>query len=978
MKRTILSLFLLTSAASAYATVYYWTGTDAYLDYGTVENWKLESEDGETATALPGASDTFYGCKTKYFDLGGGEYTIGGWDSTANWNRYTTYLKNGTLNVAGNVTTHNGTIDLNDGATYNLLAGITYMPALYDANDHQIKVRSGAVFNAYCDYQDYKTSLSVRSGGKAVFNPSSYKINHWSKQTSTFENQAGGELSFPNGLVLGDSTSDDAALKITSAGTLKLGGVFDRNGKLADDTKFTFTISGGKVEAENSVAFSGVTCALTGSAEFSVAENGAIDLTPFTISEVTLTKSGAGSLTLGSSLPSSLNITAGKVILGTAVNISSFTVAAGATLEFGAQNIVVTSATIAEGASFTLSAGVFADGDTVVTSTDADFLAAVQASLAAAGVSTTIADNELVMAASDYVFNSTTVTDLTDPTGWSCGSVPTGKEVRIEGDGVTAIVSGDNLPSFASLAVKKGATLKVTASDVSLPALSLDATGTLVIGDDAESAVTLAMPSLTTAFKVGEDGAVALSKIIVQKGATLTVPAGTNFKNVALELYGTISKDGGTDGEGVRFGYAASGEVTYFAMMSDGGTIDVHSNQNGDNGRHHFLSPASGGRVKAVGAITLKNTSINVNSWADYCETHVGVNNPVDEPFDFILDGTVFLSSYSCKFGGAARVIVKNGAHINRAASCSNHWFGDYVQDSARIVIDGEGSYLDHNISEYGGNLDFNGTAAGEVTVQNGGTYYCQHTGGSGSGTLSVSNGFAKASKVHSDGNRTDFFKGFAAVNVEPESTLGLVADNTASGGDSYDRIVKLANIPITGSGDVFMRNDIADSKPFTVTVVNTANTCTGSIEVKNASGEDYETSLRFADGANWAGTVVAGNISLTNLTDAAATASATFGTLKLAGDFNLRVTDSGCDKLAVGAVVNAGGKIVPVNANGETFEPERGVKYEIMTLAAPAEGESVTLPAIAKGWKVKAVTADDGTVKVMASADSGLVIILR
>ena len=1514
MKRTIFSLSLLASAASAYATVYYWTGTDAYLDYGTVENWKLESADGETATALPGASDTYYGCKNKYFDLGGGEYTIGGWDSTGNWNRYTMYLKNGTLNVAGNVTTHSDTIDLNDGATYNLLAGFTYSPAYGDASAHEIIVRSGATFNAYCAYKDYKTALSVLSGGKAEFNPSVYRFSGSSAQTSTFENQIDGELSFPKGLLIGDGTSANAALKITNAGTLKLGGGFDRNGKFADDTKFTFTISGGKVEAENSVAFSGVTCAITGNVEFAVAEAGAIDLTPFTISEVTLTKSGAGSLTLGSSLPSSLNITAGKAILGAAAEAASVTMAAGATLEFGAKGITVDSASFADDAVFTLTAGVFAEGDTIVTSTDEFFLAAVQTSLATTGASTTIEDGKLVMAASDlvfnsttitdltaaagwksgsvpvagaevaiagagvtatigestelpawssirvkdgatlkieaasvtaaivlegnaaleiagetalaggvsftadgetipsmnvkagaalslpggtrfgnvaltlkgdliattsgdivfgsaaadetalfsmtaegttikpsagfvnficpiaggtvkqagdiivkdtvivppsrsygsnfgvnnstaervtlvfdntvvtnfdfaaeiagavtldfknggglyrddtkadatmtvsglaklvfeagstfyygrcnlagsegngtfsvspdedgwtaieitdtdwevyhpagnskgvvkvngnctrnvsvntynradpfsglksvelaqgatlkirnsvvsavyqrsmvpftgeggmyyhctgtrsyyitcpdntatgdfttcsdcnsttyfrsgsrwggkviwtakttfqnpgattagtwtfgslqldttmtlrvwedkadkvvltaggfsgdgaiaislqdgyepaageaivvgtmpadaalpasagnwafstqaiegddttvnlvvkpvstdYVFNSTTVTDLTDPTAWACGEVPTGKEVRIEGEGVTAIVSGDNLPSFASIAVKNGATLKVTAEDVTLPTLALDATGALVVGDDDASASAVALTDLTTVAKVGDDDTVDLSRIVVKSGATLTVPAGTNFKNVSIELYGTISKAGGTDGEGVRFGYADADETTYFAMTSDGGTIDIHSNQNADNGRHHFLSPAEGGRVKAVGAITLKNVSLPIDAWSDWCDTRVGVNNPEDEPFDFVLDGTAFESSADCRFGGAVRVVVKNGAHIDRNSHCINHGFGDYVQDSARIVIEGEGAYLDHNIGGSGGNLYLNGKAAGEVTVQNGGTYYCQHTGGSGTGTLSVSNGFAKASKVHSDDKRTDFFKGFTAVNVEPESTLGLVADNTGSGGDSYDRIVKLADVPIIGSGDVFMRNDIADSKPFVVTVVNAANTCTGSIEVKNDSGEDCETSLRFADGANWAGTVVAGNISLTNLTGAAATASATFGTLKLAGDFPIRVLDSGCDKLAVGSVVNAGGKIVPLNADGETFKPEFGVKYEIMTIAAPAAGEKVTLPAIAKNWKVEAVTADDGTVKVMASLKSGLAIIVR
>ena len=75
-----------------------------------------------------------------------------------------------------------------------------------------------------------------------------------------------------------------------------------------------------------------------------------------------------------------------------------------------------------------------------------------------------------------------------------------------------------------------------------------------------------------------------------------------------------------------------------------------------------------------------------------------------------------------------------------------------------------------------------------------------------------------------------------------------------------------MANVPFAGTGNVTVTNG-APAYPFTVTMVTGANTATGSIKVNKVAG-DAETALYFADGANWAGTVIAGNVALTNLTD--------------------------------------------------------------------------------------------------------------
>ena len=79
-----------------------------------------------------------------------------------------------------------------------------------------------------------------------------------------------------------------------------------------------------------------------------------------------------------------------------------------------------------------------------------------------------------------------------------------------------------------------------------------------------------------------------------------------------------------------------------------------------------------------------------------------------------------------------------------------------------------------------------------------------------------------------------------------------------------------------------------------TVTVTNGANTATGkAFAAETESGAP--TALVFADGANWAGEVVAdGNVTLTNLVSEGSAAEVSFAALRAESAFPLRVWKTG------------------------------------------------------------------------------------
>nr|MCR5838079.1 hypothetical protein [Kiritimatiellia bacterium] len=136
---------------------------------------------------------------------------------------------------------------------------------------------------------------------------------------------------------------------------------------------------------------------------------------------------------------------------------------------------------------------------------------------------------------------------------------------------------------------------------------------------------------------------------------------------------------------------------------------------------------------------------------------------------------------------------------------------------------------------------------------------------------------------------------------------------------------------------------------------------------------------LYFADGANWAGTVVAGNVLLTNLTDGVDAATATFGTLDLAADFNIRVWAENVvvvtnDMVNVGQYRSSGGRL-SIELMSEGLEFVAGDKIVVGTIA-----KSSPNPAVRVGWCVKrlAIDGDDENEILVMKKGVGLQLILR
>ena len=195
----------------------------------------------------------------------------------------------------------------------------------------------------------------------------------------------------------------------------------------------------------------------------------------------------------------------------------------------------------------------------------------------------------------------------------------------------------------------------------------------------------------------------------------------------------------------------------------------------------------------------------------------------------------------------------------------------------------------------------------------------------SNGGILGVGKLFSSSSTTRSP--RTDLLLGFGSARLDGD--LYIASTNVGIlGNTDWDRHTKMANIPFSGTGDVTITNGVP-AYPFTVTIQNGASTATGTIKVAKVDG-DAETKLYFANGANWAGTVVAdGNVALTNLTDAAGAANVSFGTLQLAADFPVRVWKTGDqivnDTLTVDRFAGAGRLVFDVKgesiAKGDVIE---------------------------------------------------------
>ena len=297
--------------------------------------------------------------------------------------------------------------------------------------------------------------------------------------------------------------------------------------------------------------------------------------------------------------------------------------------------------------------------------------------------------------------------------------------------------------------------------------------------------------------------------------------------------------------------------------------------------------------------------------------------------------------------------------------------------EAGRIIV-GENSELRVNaLGNYG---DVISTISAEtdgheaITAKDGGIYENYVTTGNGRAVCGFSNGVCRVYLPSiTEGNyisKNVLFEGAKAVSIDTNSVLTLSTRNGTRFTDaSGDRVVSLANVPITGAGSIALDN--ANVNKFGVIVTCGSNTATGSASVVAPGEGEGETTLYFADGANWEGRVVTGNVALTNLVDSAAACTNTFGTLNLAAgtELKIRVWKTGGvivahDGLNVGSYVNHGGKIVFVEMD-EELKP--GDSFILGTI------DDDSSPAFAGRWLAK---KENDSLRVKYA--SGLTVIMR
>lgn len=980
-------------AIGAHADTYIFGGESNESNVGSASSPVSWSDTSYwTPSAVPGGTDEVNWTPSKtgshrqiYVSLDG-DYAIGSLTT-----KYRTIHLYKDANVAAPVTftinTQLGGDDyqqcheVTDGVKLVLPVGSTLICSKGGHTQTGISVASGGEADIYGAVQTRVMTLEV-GGGTLLFAPTSYTISSWGRSDNDHDeiNISGGTASFPNGITMTGTSSTPNNQINQSGGTVSFGGNF------TSALPWTYTLSGGTLAITDDVTF-GANIALVVPASADVSLNIASGKTfsaPGLNTDATasITVTGGGTFSIA---PTTAPIILQNGSLGLAssgiYDLSNVSIGSGAaTIALTALGARVNSLPSAlSGATFTADLSSATAGTVVFQSSDSTVLAKVKSDLETAssvpqGFELAISGETLSLEeVSNYVFDSTSVTDILNSAGWSTGSVPPANaSVAIAGAGVTAAYTSGTLPAWASIEVKNGATLRVSA-DVTLPPVILNKSANLVI--DSNSTVTLANAADLSGIATANQ----LPILSIESGATLNVPGGMKFSNVNINLEGAITV---TTAGGVTFGYAAAGETSYVGFFSNGGTISLNcSGSDYDSSPLRFCCPDSGGTVVALSELTLKDSTINpryVRSDITYDFTdrhqvgfHLGRNNPTNELFEVVFDNTKYGVCGQTKICGGATFRLKNGGkYVNLEAH--GLWNRNAeITGMGRIIVETGCEFRMNAMGDYGKQpLAVNpGYADHEaIVVEESGIFECYRTSGNGNGVMAVSNAIYQiyipwiTNDVFAVETVNQPFAGLGAVKTANNTTLTFSTRNRVfwdSGqffDESGDRIITLADVPITGGGSIVVSN--ANANVFGVIVQSGANTATGTASVTVPAEGLGATTLYFADGANWAGTVVAdGNVVLTNLTDGASSTSVTFGSLDLTENFPIRVWNNdgtlANDKINVNAYVANGGKLTPVLVNGDVW-PTR-TSFEVGKIAKGAE-----LPPIAKNWVASVKSIDD------------------
>ena len=803
-----------------------------------------------------------------------------------------------------------------------------------DATRFNVNVHKGGTVEVQGAFEAFYTGFYIDAGGLLKFSPT--KINLWGNNRP-IDFELNGTMEAPAGIRWTEGNQQSLNFNLNDGGRMVLGGNVSKtvNGSLC------FNWNGGTIATTGDVVFENTVATIPENAALvaEVAEGTTLDLSPFTVGEgVSLNKTGAGILRLGSSKFANLSIESGTLAVGTmfSANMATFAegttvalssanasiefpeiVGSGLTLKFAANGILINNLPSAfSNVEFDLSTAIM--DIPYLSCLDESSLETIRMKLAAVlpdtqeltvqGVSLVISEKK------DQTFTggeSGTITDWNDPAGWSNGQVPTAGEVAVQGEGVVLEITDS--PTVDKIEIARGAKVRVAGAAVALPTISLAGDSGLKI---VSGSVNLTKGFTTAASVVGEEAS--LPTLVVAEGGTLTVPDAMAFKNVALTIHGTLA----VNGTSVYLGTAAADETAYFEMTADGGKIVPVADPATTGFTYYYLVPTAGGRVRVPsGSITVRN--MPQTSFAQGARTFVYMGatdanrqNAKDEAIDLVVDNaTLFVrnvnngsDTYLGCLGGGVTLRLTNG-------SAYREWFypadsfgtngrcgGFRLVGNGRIVMEkGSRFVLPEDCSTY---FDFSPDSEREVLTMTDAYLHIARTTGNGKAKIRmVGDNILEASSPYwwSMNNGCNAFNGVKELNLEGTDTkLTVVTWNVGTQG----RIGPIfrSGAAVTGEGSIVVgstatnlgENNASWYHDLTILYGISGNTCTGTLR----TGSD-KTTILLQDGADWAGTLIwNGQFGFgdptedmsKNPTKVFTPASVSVGTLKMEAPIRLRI----------------------------------------------------------------------------------------
>ena len=319
-----LSLF----AHAVHASTYYWreVRNNGYLSFVDPANWIMGTSDqGEPATDVPGENDWLHYtngyANRQWMDMGGQSVSVLGIDFTYailqyGW-RYMA-VRNGSLTFTESFLNRQVYMTVDAGGCFTV-APTCRIEFTWGGAMNVYKVNDGGRLELYGPMFVGTLCVTNYEGGVVVVDPASFRLTEQgaAANESCFVND--GNMSFPHGLTIAPDGKYGVKQGcrypfIQRTGTMSLGGSFVADGTLYNE--FTFDMQGGALSIVGDVSmplFNSVGMLTDGTtATVDIAEGTTLDWSNATFANgTTLNVTGSGTLILGSSYPSVLNLSEG-------------------------------------------------------------------------------------------------------------------------------------------------------------------------------------------------------------------------------------------------------------------------------------------------------------------------------------------------------------------------------------------------------------------------------------------------------------------------------------------------------------------------------------------------------------------------------------------------------------------------------------------------------------------------------------------